>query len=114
MNRILTVIVISSITAGLVASSLSVAAARTDAPPRRPVPAVAAGDRRAEMGRVLTVLDRKVADPMVRRKAAEKLVVLSSGQIHLIASLADRLAVDGEGPAAGIALLLITALLIVS
>ena len=115
MNRVMTAIAISSTTAFLVASSPNVvaAAARADAPQPRGGHETAT-DRQGETRRILSILTRKIADPMVRRKAADKLVMLDDSQVHLIASLAERLAVDGESPAGGIALLLITALLIVS
>ncbi len=41
-------------------------------------------------------------------------MTLSDRQIRLIASLSERVSDNGAGPAAGIALLLITALLILS
>ncbi len=115
MKRVMAAIAISSTTVFLVVShcNLAAAAARADAPPPR-VANETAIDRQAEMARILSILDRKIAGPMVRRRAAEKLATLSDRQIQLIASLAERLAVDGDGPAGGIALLLITALLIVS
>jgi hypothetical protein len=115
MNTMMTAIAISSTTVFLVVSSWNAMAVAAGADAPHPSKAQEmASDRRAETRRILSTLDRKVADPTVRRRAAEKLVMLSNGQVHLIASLAERLAVDGDGPAAGIALLLITALLIVS
>ena len=85
----------------------------TAAPPTRAA-SVAATARRREIERILSVLDGRTADPAVRRRAADKLVTLDDRQIRLIASLSERVSDDGAGPAAGIALLLITALLILS
>jgi hypothetical protein len=81
-------------------------------PPR--AASVAATERQREIARILSVLDRRTADPGVRRRAADKLVTLSDRQIRLIASLSERVSDNGAGAAAGIALLLITALLILS
>jgi len=82
----------------------------TAAPPPRAV-SVAATERQREIAGILSVLDGRTADPAVRRRAADKLVTLDD---RLIASLSERVSDDGAGPAAGIALLLITALLILS
>jgi hypothetical protein len=89
-----------------------VAAAGADTP--RPRSAHETADRRAETARILSILGRRISGPLVRKRAAEKLVTLSDGELRLMASLADRLSIDGDGPAAGVALLLLTALLIVS
>jgi hypothetical protein len=115
MNTMMTAIAISSTTVLLVvASGIGVAArAGADAPRPGQAPAVRS-DRRAETRRILSTLDSQVADPMVRRRVADKLLMLSDGRVHLIAALAERLAVDGDNPAARFALLLITALLIAS
>ena len=85
----------------------------TAAPPPR-ASSVVAPERQREIARILSVLDGRTPDPAVRRRAAGKLVTLSDRQIRLIASLSERVSDDGAGPAAGIALLLITALLILS
>ncbi len=115
MKKLVIAVAISATTLLLIIAGAGEAgaAARTETPRPRPTHEMAI-DRRAELAAILTVLDRTIADPIVRKRAAEKLVKLNDRQIELIASLADRAAVDGDGPAAGIALLLITALLILS
>ena len=73
MNRVMTAIAISSTTAFLVASSPNVvaAAARTDAPQPRGGHETAT-DRQGETRRILSILTRKIADPMVRRRATAR------------------------------------------
>jgi hypothetical protein len=112
MNVTMTVSAIVSTTVFLVVPSWNVVPAAGGHAPHPRLAQEATSHRRAETTRILSILDRTVADPMVRQRAAKKLVNLSHDQLHLIASLAERLTVDGDGPAAGIALLLITALLI--
>lgn len=113
MNIMMTVGAIATTAVFLVVPSWNVVPAAGRHAPHPRLAQETASHRRAETTRILSTLDRTVADPMVRRRAAKKLVTLSHGQLHLIAALAERLTVDGDGPAAGIALLLITALLIV-
>lgn len=115
MKRLMTVMAIAATTLCLVVvgAGEARAAARADAPQPRQRSQVAT-DRRAEVAAILSVLERRIADPNARQRAAEKLGRLSDRQIDLLASLSGRLAVDGDGPAAGVGLLLITALLILS
>ena len=110
MNRMSIALAVSLTTLPLAVSG-SIPA--TAAPPPRAV-SVAATERQREIAGILSVLDGRTADPAVRRRAADKLVTLDDRQIRLIASLSERVSGDGAGPAAGIALLLITALLILS
>ncbi|MBI4638197.1 MAG: hypothetical protein HY727_17815 [Candidatus Rokubacteria bacterium] len=114
-NRLVTTLLLSSATTLLAISSWdgAAAAARPGTPPthHRYEPAV---DRQVETARIVAVLERNIADPRVVRKAASKLATLSDRQRRLIASLSERMAADDEGPAPGIALLLITALLTLS
>lgn len=71
-------------------------------------------DRQADIAAILAVLDRTNGDPAFRTRAATKLATLSDRQLQLMASLSDRIRAGGDGPAAGLALFLITALLILS
>jgi hypothetical protein len=113
MNRMRTALAVSLTMLPLaVSGSIPADAAPPPHPPR--ASSVAATERQREIARILSVLDRRTADPEVRRRAADKLGTLSDGQIRLIASLSERVSDDGAGPTAGIALLLITALLILS
>jgi hypothetical protein len=70
-------------------------------------------DRRAETAKILSALELRVRDRVILRKTAHKLATLNDGEIRLIASLSERVA-GGSGLAADIALLLLTALLILS
>lgn len=82
---------------------------------RQPRPATATpADRQADIAAILAVLDRTNGDPAFRTRAATKLASLSDRQLQLMASLSERIRGGSDGPAAGIALFLITALLILS
>ena len=73
-----------------------------------------ARDREVYTEKILAVLEHRVADSASRVKAAEKLATLNDRQLRLMAALSDRVALVGNGPADGLALFLITALLILS
>ena len=80
-------------------------------------PPVASGvvrDREVYTEKILAVLEPRLANPAARAKAAEKLATLSDRQLRLMAALSDRVSFVGTAPADGIALLLLTALLILS
>jgi hypothetical protein len=88
-------------------------AARAATPTRGDAGPIVIPERRTETAKVLWALGRRVGDRVILRRAADKLATLNDGQIRLIASLSER--VVGEGrPAAELALLLLTALLILS
>jgi hypothetical protein len=70
--------------------------------------------RQVHIEKILEVLAHKVVDPAFRTRAADKLATLNDRQLRLMATLSERVAVVGEGPAGSIALFLITALLILS
>jgi hypothetical protein len=89
------------------------AAPRTD-PREPPLAAETALVRKVYIEKILAVLDHKVTDPASKGKAAEKLATLSDRQLRLMAALSDRVLLVGDGPADGLALFLITALLILS
>src|SRR2546425_8327955 len=74
----------------------------------------AAPERKVYIQKILAVLDHKVTDPASKTKAAEKLATLGDRQLRLMAALSDRVALVGDGPADGLALFLITALLVLS
>ena len=85
------------------------AAPRTASPASEVMPA-----RQVYVEKILVLLEHKVADAALRTRAADKLATLSDRQLRLMAALSERIALVGEGPADGIALFLITALLILS
>jgi hypothetical protein len=89
------------------------AAPRTDLR-EPPLAAATALVRKVYIEKILAVLDQKGTDPASQAKAAEKLATLSDRQLRLMAALSDRVLLVGDGPADGLALFLITALLILS
>lgn len=90
------------------------AAARASAGPARATPERATPERATDIAKIIAVLERGTSDPILGAKAWEKLATLSDRQLHLMAALSERAAADGDGPARGLALFLITALLILS
>lgn len=70
--------------------------------------------RRADIATIVAALARGTAGPAFRLKAADKLATLDDRQLRVMASLSQRVTAGGDGPADGIARLLITALLILS
>jgi len=79
-----------------------------------PLASGVARDREVYTEKILAVLEPRLVDPVARARAAEKLATLSDARLRLMAALSDRVALVGAAPADGIALLLLTALLILS
>jgi hypothetical protein len=79
-----------------------------------PLASGVARDREVYVEKVLAVLEPRLADAAARARAAEKLATLSDRQLRLMAALSDRVSFVGTAPADGIALFLLTALLILS
>jgi len=96
----------------LFADSSVALAARTG--PRFQNPSTRVVNRRADLGRILAVLELKMEGHTLPGKVKDKLSTLTDGQIRLIASLSDRIADEGHTPSADIAFLLIAALIILS
>ncbi len=109
MSRLITALALSLALTHLGGGSDATAAA-PGAPPTR---STAMADRRAETAKILSALGHRVRDRVILRKTAHKLATMTDGQIRLIASLSERIA-GGGGLAADVALLLLTALLILS
>lgn len=82
--------------------------------PRVQNPSTRVVARRADLGRILSVLEMKMGGHTLPGKVKDKLSTLTDGQIRLIASLSDRIADEGHTPSADIAFLLIAALIILS
>ena len=70
-----------------------------------------ASNRRADVLRILAVLENKIEDQQLLEKTKEKLFTLNDGQTRLIASLSDRMAKEGNTTGASIAFLLMTVLI---
>jgi hypothetical protein len=71
-------------------------------------------DRKAETAAILSVLEDRIDDTRLLAKTKEKLSILTSEKIRLIASLCDRISVDGQTAGAAIAFSLVTALIVLS
>lgn len=71
-------------------------------------------NRRADLGTILSVLEWKMGSDPLPGKVREKLSTLSDGQIRLIASLSERMAVGGQTASADVAFLLVAALIVLS
>ena len=70
--------------------------------------------RDIEIAEILSVLENRLGSPIVTEKVKDKVLKLSDKQIRLIASLAERIADDGQAAGAEIGLFVITILIIVS
>lgn len=79
-----------------------------------PLASGVARDREEYTEKILAVLEPRLVDAAARARAAEKLATLSDARLRLMAALSDRVALVGAAPADGIALFLLTALLILS
>jgi len=84
------------------------------ASPRVQIPTIRAVNRKADLSKILSVLEIKMGAHTLPGKVKDKLSTLTDGQIRLIASLSDRIADEGHTPSADIAFLLIAALIILS
>lgn len=82
--------------------------------PRVQNPSTTVPTRRADLGRILAVLQMKMGTHSLPDKVREKLSTLPDGQLRLIASLSDRIAGEGQTPSADLAFLLVAALIILS
>jgi hypothetical protein len=70
--------------------------------------------RKTDMTRILSVLEKKVADQKMLERAREKLFALQEPQFSLIASLSKQTVKEGDQPGVDIAFLLITILIVLS
>ncbi len=66
---------------------------------------------RADVLKILVVLEDNIEDQLLLEKTKKKLFTLNEGQTRLIASLSDRVAKEGDAPGASIAFLLMTVLI---
>lgn len=82
--------------------------------PRSQNPSTRVATRRADLGRILSVLELKMGGSTLPDKVKDKLSTLTDGQIRLIASLSNRVADEAHTPSGDIAFLLIAALIVFS
>lgn len=68
-------------------------------------------NHRANVLKILSVLENKIGDQQLLQRAKDKLLTLGDRQTQLIASLSDRVAKEGNTTGSDIAFLLMTALI---
>jgi hypothetical protein len=112
-SRLITALALSLALTPLGGGSDATAASPGAPPTPRHAGSTAIADRRAETAKILSALGRRVRDRVILTKCAHKLATLNDGQIRVLASLSERVAGGGR-LAADVALLLLTALLILS
>lgn len=66
------------------------------------------------ISRILPVLESRVHDQKLRKKAIDKLVTLDADKIQLISSLCDKIAMNGSSAGSDIAFSLVSIIIIVS
>lgn len=71
-------------------------------------------DHAAEMFKVISVIEKKVADKKLRKKLEDKLPALSDNRLKLAASLSEQIAGDGHSAKKDFAFLLLTTLIVFS
>jgi len=74
----------------------------------------AASLKKDKLSRILPVLESRVGDLKLRRKAIDKLALLNYEKIDLISSLCDKIAMDSASVESGIAFSLVSILIILS
>jgi hypothetical protein len=79
-------------------------------PPR----AEQAGYHRAELRKVLSVVEHRTKNEKVREKMRDKLSAMSDRQLRLTASLCERIARDDDSARSDIAFSIVTALIVLS
>jgi hypothetical protein len=110
MKKFIQLIIISFILFQIAIFPLAATASlRPAVPPDSEDPIVS--KHRANLTKILTVLERKVEDPHLLGKTKKKLMTLSAGQTRLIASLSDRVAEERDTTGSDIAFLLMTVLI---
>jgi hypothetical protein len=65
----------------------------------------------ADVSKILWVFENRVEDQQLLERAKDKLLTLDQRQLRLIASLSDRVAMEGNTTGSDIAFLLMTALI---
>ncbi len=70
--------------------------------------------RGTDVIKVLRVLEKKIGNQKSLEKAKEKLLTLKDSEFFLVSSLSEQIGKEGDKPGVDIAILLITALIILS
>jgi hypothetical protein len=69
---------------------------------------------RAELRKVLSVVEQRTKNEKVREKMRDKLFAMSDQQLRLVASLCERIAHDDDSARSAIAFSIVTALIVLS
>ena len=110
MKKFIRLIIISFILFQIAIFPLAATASlRPTVPPDSEDPFVS--KHRANVSKILTVLESRVEDPQLLGKTKKKLITLSAGRTRLIASLSDRVAEERDTTGSDIAFLLMTVLI---
>ena len=67
-----------------------------------------------EMLKILPVLEGKIENRKLLEKSKEKLFAMNSRELHLVASLCEKISDEGQTVSSDIAFLLVTALIVLS
>ena len=84
------------------------------APGTRPAEAALASAKNKDISRILLVLENRLDDRKLRRKAIDKLETLDHEKIQLISSLCDKIAIDSTSAGSNIAFSLVSIIIILS
>lgn len=98
-----------------VSSAAGIAALSGTAAPSPPLPRVEQfRAHTAELQKVLSVIELRTQDEKVLEKMQKKLFTLGDRQLHLAASLCDRIARNDQSTGASIAFSIVTAMIVLS
>ena len=71
-------------------------------------------EHRADLQQVLSVIGHRTKNEKVRERMREKIFTLGDRELHLAASLCERIARDDHSPGANIAFSIVTAMIVLS
>ena len=110
MKKFINLIMFSSLIFQITIFPLAVTASvRPTIPPNSGDPFVS--KQKADVSRILTVLESRIEDPQLLGKTKKKLITLSDGKTRLIATLSDRVVEERNTTGSDIAFLLMTVLI---
>ena len=69
---------------------------------------------KVEMLKILPVLEEKIENKKLLDKSTEKILAMNSRELHLVASLCEKISDEGQTVSTDIAFLLVTALIVLS
>ena len=71
-------------------------------------------EHRADQQQVLSVIEHRTMNEKVRERMREKIFTLSERELHLAASLCERIARDDHSPGSNLAFSIVTAMIVLS